>query len=49
MFEDVLKRLRDRLHYLYSEQDRYWFDTRPNLRREMESRKQNIEKECSMI
>ena len=29
---------------LYSEQDRYWFDTRPNLRREMESRKQNIEK-----
>ncbi|HFD86238.1 MAG TPA: ATP-binding protein, partial [Gammaproteobacteria bacterium] len=44
VFEDVLKRLRDRLHYLYSEQDRYWFDTKPNLRREMESRKQNIEK-----
>ncbi len=42
VFEDVLKRLRDRLHYLYSEQGRYWFDTRPNLRREMESRKQNI-------
>ncbi|RMH92923.1 MAG: ATP-binding protein, partial [Calditrichaeota bacterium] len=44
VFEDVLKRLRDRLHYLYSEQDRYWFDTRPNLRREMESRKQNVER-----
>jgi len=42
VFEDVLKRLRDRLHYLYSEQDRYWFDTKPNLRREMESRKQSI-------
>jgi uncharacterized protein len=42
IFEDVLKRLRDRLHYLYSEQDRYWLDTKPNLRREMESRKQNI-------
>lgn len=42
VFEDVLKRLRDRLHYLYSEQDRFWLDTRPNLRREMESRKQNI-------
>ncbi|MCG8614350.1 MAG: DUF499 domain-containing protein [Pseudomonadales bacterium] len=42
VFEDVLKRLRDRLHYLYSEQDRYYLDTRPNLRREMESRKQNI-------
>lgn len=42
VFEDVLKRLRDRMHYLYSEQDRFWFDTKPNLRREMESRKQNI-------
>jgi predicted AAA+ superfamily ATPase len=42
VFEDVLKRLRDRLHYLYSEQDRFWFDTKPNLRREMESRKQQI-------
>ena len=42
VFEDVLKRLRDRLHYLYSGKDRYWLDTKPNLRREMESRKQNI-------
>ncbi len=44
IFEDVLKRLRERLHYLYSDQDRLWLDTKPNLRREMESRKQNIEK-----
>jgi hypothetical protein len=43
VFEDVLKHLRDRLHYLYAEQDRYWLDTKPNLRREMESRKQNID------
>lgn len=43
-FEDVLKRLRDRLHYLYADQDRVWLDTKPNLRREMESRKQNIDK-----
>jgi len=42
IFEDVLKRLRDRLHYLYAEEDRFWFDTKPNLRREMESRKQKI-------
>ena len=46
IFEDVLKRLRDRSHYLYAErhidQDRFWLDTRPNLRREMESRKQNL-------
>ena len=44
VFEDVLKRLRDRLHYLYSDQGRFWLDTKPNLRREMESRKQNIDK-----
>ncbi|MCD6007628.1 ATP-binding protein [Halomonas sp. IOP_31] len=49
IFEDVLKRLRDRLHYLYSEQDRYWFDTKPNLRREMESRKQNISDRDALI
>jgi predicted AAA+ superfamily ATPase len=42
VFEDVLKRLRDRLHYLYAEEDRLWFDTKPNLRREMESRKQKL-------
>lgn len=41
-FEDALKRLRDRLHHLYSDQDRSWFDTKPTLRREMESRKQSI-------
>ena len=49
VFEDVLKRLRDRLHYLYSEQDRFWFDTKPNLRREMESRKQNINERDELI
>lgn len=49
VYEDVLKRLRDRLHYLYSEQDRYWLDTKPNLRREMESRKQNISERDDVI
>lgn len=43
-YEDVIKRLRDRLHYLYGERDSYWFDTRPNLRREMESRKRGLDK-----
>lgn len=42
IFEDVLKKLRDKLHYLYADQDRYWLDTKPNLRREMESRKQGL-------
>ena len=49
VFEDVLKRLRDRLHYLYAEQDRYWLDTKPNLRREMESRKQQISERDDLI
>jgi predicted AAA+ superfamily ATPase len=39
IFEDVLKKLRDKMHYLYADQDRMWLDTKPNLRREMESRK----------
>src|SRR5690606_25511765 len=42
IFEDVLGRLRDRLHHLYSDKDRYWLDTKPNLRREMESRKAKV-------
>ena len=44
-FSDALNRLADRLHYLNSSGDksqdatRFWFDTRANLRREMEDRK----------
>ena len=44
-FSDALNRLCDRLHYLNSSGDkaqgstRFWFDTRANLRREMEDRK----------
>jgi len=37
-FDDALRCLSDRLHHLYSGKDRYWFDLRPNLRREMEER-----------
>ncbi len=48
-FEDVLKRLRDKLHYLYAEGDRLWFDTRPNLRREMESRRANIHEQQQLL
>jgi hypothetical protein len=36
---DALRKLRDRLHYLFAIDERFWFDTRPNIRREMESRK----------
>lgn len=48
-YTDALGRLADRLHYLNSSGDkaqdstRYWFDTRANLRREMEDRKRRFE------
>lgn len=38
VFDDALRRLNDKLHFLYSGQDRYWFDTQTNLRREVEDR-----------
>ncbi|RKH96254.1 ATP-binding protein [Corallococcus sp. AB038B] len=45
LYADALNRLADRLHYLNASGDktadstRFWFDTRANLRREMEDRK----------
>lgn len=48
-FSDALNRLTDRLHYLNASGDkandatRYWFDTRANLRREMEDRKSRFD------
>ena len=38
VYKDALRRLGDRLHYLNSGNNHFWFDTRPNLRREMEDR-----------
>ncbi len=49
VYTDVLARMADRLHYLNNDGDksadstRYWFDTRANLRREMETRKQRFD------
>jgi predicted AAA+ superfamily ATPase len=49
VYSDALNRLVDRLHYLNSSGDkaqdstRYWFDTRANLRREMEDRKRRFD------
>jgi len=43
IYKDALRRLGDRLHYLNSSNDRFWFDTRPNLRREMEDRKRRFQ------
>jgi predicted AAA+ superfamily ATPase len=49
VYADALSRLADRLHYLNSSGDkaqdttRFWFDTRANLRREMEDRKRRFD------
>ena len=49
LYMDALNRLSDQLHYMSSSGDktkdttRYWFDTRANLRREMEERKKRFE------
>jgi predicted AAA+ superfamily ATPase len=49
VYTDALSRLADRLHYLNASGDkatdatRFWFDTRANLRREMEDRKQRFD------
>ena len=49
LYSDALNRLADQLNYMSSSGDksqdatRYWFDTRANLRREMEERKKRFE------
>jgi predicted AAA+ superfamily ATPase len=37
-YADALHRLQDRCLYLYPGQDRFWFDTRPSLRKTVEDR-----------
>ena len=49
VFKDALRRLTDHLHYLNSTNNRFWFDTRPNLRREMEERKRRFEDKDDVI
>lgn len=45
VFNDALSQLSDRLTYLYRKDRRYWFDTRPNLRRTVEERAQQVSNE----
>ena len=42
-YKDALRRLTEKLHYLNGANNRFWFDTRPNLRREMEDRKRRFQ------
>lgn len=54
VYADALGRLADRLHYLNSSGDkaadatRFWFDTRANLRREMEDRKRRFDEKTDV-
>ncbi len=43
VFKDALRRLSERLHYLNQANNKFWLDTRPNLRREMEERKRRFQ------
>jgi predicted AAA+ superfamily ATPase len=43
VYADALRRLTEKLQYLSLANNRYWFDTRPNLRREMEERKRRFD------
>lgn len=49
LFDDALRRLGDRLHYLNCDNNRFWLDTRPNLRREMEERKRRFTDEMDVL
>ncbi|MBU0995376.1 MAG: DUF499 domain-containing protein [Proteobacteria bacterium] len=44
-FDDALRRLNDQLYFLYSGNDRYWYDTHTNLRREAEDRISRFKRE----
>jgi uncharacterized protein len=54
-YSDALNRLADRLHYLNTTGDkaqettRFWFDTRANLRREMEDRKRRFDETRDLL
>jgi predicted AAA+ superfamily ATPase len=45
VFVDALRRMSDNLSYLYRDDARYWYDTRPTLNRLAKDRAQNISRE----
>ena len=45
VFNDALSQLSDRLTYLYRQDRRYWYDTRPNLRRTVAERAQQFDED----
>lgn len=49
LFRDALRQLSDTLHYLDTDGDRHWFNIRPNLLREMESRKHRFARDEKVL
>ncbi len=49
IYKDALRKLNDRLHYLNQGNNRFWLDTRPNLRREMEDRKRRFQDKEDLV
>ena len=43
IFDDALNKLQNELSYLYSEDDRYWYDTRPTLKKLENDRASQLE------
>ena len=41
-YEDALHKMRERLQYLFNHDERYWYDTRPNLTRTMNDYKGRV-------
>ncbi|ANE58040.1 MULTISPECIES: ATP-binding protein [Methylomonas] len=48
-YKDGLKHLLDKLNYINHENSRFWFDITPNLRREMETRKQRFNEQDDVL
>lgn len=48
-YKDALKHLLDKLNYINHENNRFWFDITPNLRREMETRKQRFNEQDDVL
>ena len=41
-YDDAIRKLREKQHYLFNANDNYWYDTKPGLKRTMETYKERI-------
>lgn len=49
VYEDAIRRLCTKLHFIGNADQRYWFGTVPNLRREMEIRREKIKQDQVLL